>query len=56
MTEKRLITTIGDLSEPVTEMENDKPVTVCVDSIEYDIECFIQYDDKLIIVTGKEVI
>lgn len=57
MTEnKRLIRTIGDLSEPVYEMEYDKSVTVCKDGIEYDIDFLIYDDDKLIIVTGAKVI
>ena len=57
MTEnKRLIRTIGDLSEPVSEMEYDKPVTVCKDGIEYDIDVLIYDDDKLIIVVGAKVI
>lgn len=53
---KRLIRTIADLSEPVHEMENDKPVTVCQDGIEYDIDVLIYDDDRLIIVTGAKVI
>ena len=57
MTEnRRLIRTIGDLSEPVSEMEYDKPVTVCKDGIEYDIDVLIYDDDKLVIVVGAKVI